>query len=157
LNNIISPLGVLVRLVLVAPSLGFSLSGVPSLSLVPIISFLPVIARLVRWIGCIQLFKSLNLLKRGRLDEIDPYLVLSMWGCDRLWWTWEGIVWVTLWQYVCVVRNGGGSIITRCIGCCSWTNRLWDRDWLGKGCGYMGTHGGRGGSINSGGGWGRVI
>jgi hypothetical protein len=97
------------------PQLGILLRGVPTLSLVPILSFLPVIIGLVRWIGHIQLFKILNLLKRGRLDEIDPCLVLSMWGYNRLGRTWKGIIWVTLWGSIWVVRSGGGSIITRWI------------------------------------------
>jgi len=98
LNIISGPLGVWVGSMLVSSFLGFFFvfGGGPSLSLVHILSFLSVIFGLVRCIGHIQLFKSLNLLKRGRLDEIDPCVVLSMWGCDRLCWTGEGIVWVTL-------------------------------------------------------------
>jgi hypothetical protein len=80
---VISPLRVCIGLALVSPSLGILLWGIPTLSLVLILSLLPVIVGLLRWVGRIQLFKGLNLLEMGRLNEVDPCLVLFVWGYNR--------------------------------------------------------------------------
>jgi hypothetical protein len=93
----ISPLGVLVPLVLVAPS-GLVLWGlIPPLTRVVVItvpSFLLGIVRWMIWIGCVQLFKILVLLSSRGLNKIYPRV--WMWGSHGLWRTrkWEvGILW----------------------------------------------------------------
>jgi hypothetical protein len=89
---IISPLGVLVPLVLVAPS-GLVLWGlIPALTwvvVIPVLSFLLGIVRWMSWVGCIQLFKTLVLLSsRGlcyprylgitRRSCLEAHMVLDM-------------------------------------------------------------------------------
>jgi hypothetical protein len=95
---VISPLGVLVPLVLVAPR-GLVLWGmVPALTrivVIPILSFPPVIVCWMRWVGSIQLFKILVLLSSGRLNKIHPRM--GMWGRHGLWRTREGEVWILQW------------------------------------------------------------
>jgi hypothetical protein len=96
---IISPLGVLVPLVLVAPS-GLVLWGlIPALTWVVVIlvsSFLLGIVRWMGWIGCIQLLKTLVLLNNRGLNKIHPRM--RMWGSHGLWRTrkWEVRI---LWWY----------------------------------------------------------
>jgi hypothetical protein len=96
---VISPLGVLVPLVLVAPR-GLVLWGmVPALTGIvdiPILSFIHVIVRWMSWVGCIQLFKILVLLSGGRLNKIYPRM--RMWGSHGLWRTRKGELWI-LWWY----------------------------------------------------------
>ena len=96
---VIAPLGVLVPLVLIAPS-GLMLWGlIPALTrivVIPILSFLPVIVRWMSWVGCIQLFKIMVLLSGGRLNKIYPRM--RMWGSHGLWRTRKGEVWI-LWWY----------------------------------------------------------
>jgi len=95
---IIAPLGVLVPLVLVAPS-GLVLWGlIPTLTWVVIIyvpSFLLVIVRWIGWIGHIQLFEILVLLNDRGLNKIHPYM--RMWGSHGLWWTRKWELWIMWW------------------------------------------------------------
>jgi hypothetical protein len=82
---VISPLGVLVPLVLVAPSrlvrLGLVLvSSWSGIIIVSISSFLSRIVRLMGWINHIQLFKILILLNGRGLNKISPNMWLSVWG-----------------------------------------------------------------------------
>jgi hypothetical protein len=89
---IIAPLGVLIPLVLVAPS-GLVLLGlIPALTwvvVVPVSSFLFGIVRWMGWIGRIQLFEILVLLNDRGLNKIHPRM--RMWGSHGLWGTrkWE--------------------------------------------------------------------
>jgi hypothetical protein len=95
---IIAPLGVLVPLVLVAPS-GLVLWGlIPALTWVVVISVPSFILGIVRWMGWIvpiQLFEILVLLNERGLNKIHPRM--RMWGSDGLWGTrkWEG--WILWW------------------------------------------------------------
>jgi hypothetical protein len=95
---VISPLGVLIPLVLVAPR-GLVLWGmVPALTrivVIPILSFPSVIVCWMRWVGSIQLFKILVLLSSGRLNKIHPRM--GMWGCHGLWRARKGEVWILRW------------------------------------------------------------
>jgi hypothetical protein len=97
LTPIISPLGVLIPLVLVAPS-GLVLLGLsPTLSwvvVVPISSFLFGIVRRMGQIFRIQLFEVLILLNGRGLNKIHPGM--RMWGSHGLWGTREWKVWI-LW------------------------------------------------------------
>jgi hypothetical protein len=89
---IIAPLGVLIPLVLVAPS-GLVLLGLmPALTwvvVVPVSSFLFGIVRRMGRIGHIQLFEILVLLNGRGLNKIHPSM--RMWGSHGLWGTrkWE--------------------------------------------------------------------
>jgi len=78
---VVAPLGVLVPLVLVAPS-GLVLCGlIPALTrvvVIPVLSFLPGIVRWMGWIGCVQLFKILVLLSSRGLNKVYPRM--RMWG-----------------------------------------------------------------------------
>jgi hypothetical protein len=72
---VISPLGVLVTLVLVAPDrlvlLGF-ISPWSWLIIVSIFSFLFGVIQLMGWICCIQLLKILKLLNGRGLNKVNP-------------------------------------------------------------------------------------
>jgi hypothetical protein len=96
---VIAPLGVLVPLVLVAPS-GLMLWGlVPALTRVVVIpgpSFLLGIVRRVSWVGYVQLFKILVLLSSRGLNKVYPRM--RMWGSHGLWRTRKGKVGI-LWWY----------------------------------------------------------
>ena len=89
---IISPLGVLVPLVLVASS-GLVLWGwiltLTWVVVIPVPSFLLGIVRWMGWIGHIQLFEVLVLLNDRGLNKIHPHM--RMWGSHGLWGTrkWE--------------------------------------------------------------------
>jgi hypothetical protein len=96
---VVAPLGVLVPLVLIAPS-GLVLWGlIPALTRVVIIlvpSFLLGIVRRVSWVGCVQLFKILVLLSSRGLNKLYPRM--RMWGSHGLWRTRKRKVWI-LWWY----------------------------------------------------------
>jgi hypothetical protein len=96
---IIAPLGVLVPMVLVAPS-GLVLWGlIPALTwvvVIPIPSFLLGIVRWMSWVCYVQLFKILVLLSSRGLNKIYPRM--SMWGSHGLWRTRKWEVWI-LWWY----------------------------------------------------------
>jgi hypothetical protein len=96
---VIAPLGVLVPLVLIAPS-GLVLWGlIPALTrvvIIPVPSFLLGIVRRVSWVGCVQLFKILVLLSSRGLNKIYPRM--RMWGSHGLWRTRKREVWI-LWWY----------------------------------------------------------
>jgi hypothetical protein len=86
---VIAPLGVLVPLVLVAPSrlvrLGLVLvSSWSRIIIVSIFSFIFGIVQLMGWISRIQLFKILILLNRRGLNKINPGMWLSVWGRNGL-------------------------------------------------------------------------
>jgi hypothetical protein len=89
---IISPLGVLIPLVLVAPN-GLVLLGLMPgwnwVVVVPISTFIFGIVRRMGRIGCIQLFEILVLLNDRGLNKIHPNM--RMWGSHGLWGTrkWE--------------------------------------------------------------------
>jgi hypothetical protein len=112
---IISPLGVLVPLVLVAPS-GLVLWGlIPTLTwgvVIPIPSFLVGIVRWMGWIGCTQMFKILVLLNSRGLNKIHPRM--RMWGSHGLWRTrkWEIQI---LWWYRSIRYIGRHSDFTSTI------------------------------------------
>jgi hypothetical protein len=112
---IISPLGVLVPLVLVAPS-GLVLWGlIPALTrvvVIPVLSFLLGIVRWMSWVGCIQLFKILVLLSSRRLNKIYPRM--WMWGSHGLWRTRKWEVWI-LWWYRSIRYIGRRSAFTSTI------------------------------------------
>jgi hypothetical protein len=95
---VISPLGVLVPLVLVAPS-GLVLWGlIPALTRVVVIPIPSFLLGIVRWMSCIgyvQLFKILVLLSSRGLNKIYPRV--RMWGSHGLWWTRKREVWILLW------------------------------------------------------------
>jgi hypothetical protein len=77
---VISPLGVLIPLVLVAPSRLVLLRVIPALTwvvIVPVLSFLFGIIRMMGWICYIQLFKILILLNGRGLNKIDPSVRMS--------------------------------------------------------------------------------
>jgi hypothetical protein len=77
----VAPLGVLVPLVLVAPS-GLMLWGLilalPRVVVIHVPSFLLGIVRWMGWIGCVQLFKILVLLSSRGLNKVYPRM--RMWG-----------------------------------------------------------------------------
>jgi hypothetical protein len=106
---IISPLGVLVPLVLVAPS-GLVLWGlIPALTwviVIPVPSFLLSIFRWMSWVSCIQLFKILVLLRSRGLNKIYPRM--RMWGGHGLWRTRKWEVWI-LWWYLSIRYIGRRS------------------------------------------------
>jgi hypothetical protein len=87
---VVSPLGVLIPLVLVAPDrlvlLGLVLvSSWSWIIIVPIFSFLSGIVRLMGWIFHVQLFKILILLNGRGLKKINPSVWWSLWWSHRLW------------------------------------------------------------------------
>jgi hypothetical protein len=87
---VVSPLGVLIPLVLVAPDrlvlLGLVLvSSWSGIIIVSVFSFLSGIVRLMGWIFRIQLFKILILLNGRGLNKINPSMWLSLWWSHRLW------------------------------------------------------------------------
>jgi hypothetical protein len=94
---VIAPLGVLIPLILVAPSRLVLLGVIPALTwvaIVPVFSFLFGIIRLMGQIFRIQLFKILILLKGRGLNKIHPSV--RVWGSHGLWRTREWKVWI-LW------------------------------------------------------------
>jgi hypothetical protein len=94
---VIAPLGVLISLVLVAPSKLVLLGLIPALTwvvVVPVSSFLFGIVRWVSHICRIQLFKILILLNGRGLNKIHPNM--RMWGSHGLWGTRKWKVWI-LW------------------------------------------------------------
>jgi len=98
---VFSPLGVLIPLVLVAPS-RFVLLGVVSawsrVIIVWVFPFLLVIIRLMGWIFRIQLFKSMHLLNGRGLNKFNAIMWLSMWRSHSLWGTRKWKVQMVLWQ-----------------------------------------------------------
>jgi hypothetical protein len=97
--GIIAPLGVLVPLVLVAPSWLVMWGLIPALAwvvVIPVPSFLLGIVRRVSWVGCVQLFKILVLLSSRGLNKIYPRM--WMWGSHGLWRTRKWEIWI-LWWY----------------------------------------------------------
>jgi hypothetical protein len=112
---VIAPLGVLVPLVLVAPS-GLMLWGViPALTRVIIVSvssFLLGIVRRVSWVGFVQLFKILVLLSSRRLNKIYPRM--WVWGSHGLWGTRKQELWI-LWWYRSIRYIGRRSAFTSTI------------------------------------------
>jgi hypothetical protein len=112
---VIAPLGVLVPLVLVAPS-GLVLWGlIPALTRVVVIhvpSFLLGTARWMGWIGCVQLFKILVLLSSRGLNKVYPRM--RMWGSHGLWGTRKWKIWI-LWWYQPVSYIGRHGAFTSTI------------------------------------------
>jgi hypothetical protein len=95
---VIAPLGVLIPLILVAPSRLVLLGVIPSLAwvvILPIFSFLFGIIRLMGRIFRIQLFEILILLKGRGLNKIHPSM--RVWGSHGLWRTREWKVHI-LWE-----------------------------------------------------------
>jgi hypothetical protein len=95
---IIAPLGVLIPLVLVAPS-GLVLLGlIPALTwvvVVPVSSFIFGIVRRMGRIFHIQLFEVLILLNGRGLNKIHPSM--RMWGSHGLWGTRKWKVQILWW------------------------------------------------------------
>jgi hypothetical protein len=112
---VVAPLGVLVPLVLIAPS-GLVLWGlIPTLTrvvVIPVPSFLLGIVRRMSWVGCVQLFKILVLLSRRGLNKVYPRM--RMWGSHGLWRTRKWKVWV-LWWYRSIRYIGRCSASTSTI------------------------------------------
>jgi hypothetical protein len=93
---VISPLGVLIPLILVAPSRLVMLGLIPTLTwvvIVPVSSFIFGIIRRVGQIFRIQLFEVLILLNKRGLKKIHPNMRVC--GCHGLWRTREWKVWIT--------------------------------------------------------------
>jgi hypothetical protein len=85
---VIFPVGVLITLVLVAPSRLVLLGLIPSLTWVIVVPISSFLFGIVRWVGQIfhiQLFKILILLNGRGLNKIHPSM--RMWGSDGLWGT----------------------------------------------------------------------
>jgi hypothetical protein len=96
---VIAPLGVLVPLVLVAPSglvLWWLIPALTRVVVIPIPSLLLGIVQWIDWIGCVQLFKILVLLSSRGLNKVYPRM--RMWGSHGLWRTEKWKVWI-LWWY----------------------------------------------------------
>jgi hypothetical protein len=95
---IIAPLGVLIPLVLVAPS-GLVLLGlIPALTWVVVVPVSSFLFGIVRWMGRIfriQLFEVLILLNGRGLNKIHPSM--RMWGSHGLWGTRKWKVWILWW------------------------------------------------------------
>jgi hypothetical protein len=112
---IVAPLGILVPLVLVAPS-GLVLWGlIPTLTwvvVIPVLSFLLGIVRWMGWIGYVQLFKTLVLLNKRGLNKIHPHM--RMWGSHGLWRTRKREVWI-MWWYQSIRYIGRCSSFTSTI------------------------------------------
>jgi hypothetical protein len=115
---VIAPLGVLVPLVLIAPS-GLMLWGlIPALTkvvIIPFQSFLLGIVRRVSWVGCVQLFKILVLLSSSGLNKI--YSRMKMGGSHGLWRTRKQKVWI-LWLYRSIRYIGRLRAFTSTISLC---------------------------------------
>jgi hypothetical protein len=108
---VVSPLGVLIPLVLVAPSrlvlLGLVLvSSWSRIIIVPIFSFIFGIVRLMGWICHVQLFKILILLNGRGLKKINPNVWWSLWWSHRLWGAKKWKVQIMLRQ--CSIQYIGG-------------------------------------------------
>jgi hypothetical protein len=115
---VITPLGVLVSLVPVAPN-GLVLWGlIPALTgvvVIPVPSFLLGIVRWMSWVGCIQLFKILVLLSSRGLNKIYPRM--WMWGSHGLRRTRKWEVWI-FWWYRSIRYIGRRSAFTSTISLC---------------------------------------
>jgi hypothetical protein len=92
---VIVPLGVLVTLILVAPSrlvlLGF-ISPWSWVIIVSVFSFIFVIIRLMGWICCIQKFKSMKFLNGRGLNKVNVGMWLALWRTRK----WK--IWIVSWQ-----------------------------------------------------------
>ena len=100
MSVVISPLGILIPLVLVAPSRLVLLGVIFALTwvvIVPIFSFLFGIIRLMGWIFRIQLFKILIFLNGRGLNKINPNMWLSLWWSHGLWRARKWRVHIMLW------------------------------------------------------------
>jgi hypothetical protein len=85
---VIAPLGVLIPLVLVAPSRLVLLGLIPALTWVVVIPISSFLFGIIRWVGQIfhiQLFEILILMKGRGLNKIQPSM--RMWGSHGLWGT----------------------------------------------------------------------
>jgi hypothetical protein len=98
---VIFPLGVLVTLILVAPSrldlLGF-ISFWSSVIIVSIFSFLLGIIQLMGRICRIQLFKSMKFLNGRGLNKVNTSMWLSMCRRNQMWRTRKWKIWIFFWQ-----------------------------------------------------------
>jgi hypothetical protein len=97
---VISPVGVLIPLVLVAPNRLVLLGVIPALTwvvIVPVFSFLFGIIRRMGQIFHIQLFEILILLNRRALNKIHPNVRVSMWWSHGLVRTKKWKLWIILW------------------------------------------------------------
>jgi hypothetical protein len=95
---VIAPLGVLIPLVLVAPSRLVLLGFIPTLTWVVIVPVSSFLVGIIRWVGricCIQLFEILILLNERGLNKIHPSM--RVWECHGLWKTREWKVRI-LWE-----------------------------------------------------------
>jgi hypothetical protein len=98
---VVSPLGVLIPLVLVASDslvlLGLVLvSSWSWIIIFPIFSLLSGIVRLMGWICHVYLFKILILLNGRGLKKINPSMWWSLWWSHRLWGARKWKVWIML-------------------------------------------------------------
>jgi hypothetical protein len=112
----IAPLGVLVPLVLIAPS-GLVLWGlIPALTRIVVVIHVPSfplgIVRGMSGIGCVQLFKILVLLSSRGLNKIYPRM--RMWGSHGLGRTRKGKLGI-LWGYRSIRYIGRHSAFTSII------------------------------------------
>jgi hypothetical protein len=98
---IVSPLGVLVSLILVAPSGMVLLGVISSWSWVVIVLVFPFLLGIIRWMGWIfhiQLFKSLKLLNGRGLKKFNTDMWLSWWRRNWVWRTRKWKIWIILWR-----------------------------------------------------------
>jgi hypothetical protein len=97
----VSPLGVLVSLILVAPNGTILLGVISSWSQFVIVSIFPFLLGIIWMMGHIfhiQLFKSLKLLNGRRLNKINVVMWLSSWRSNRLGWTMKWKILIVLWR-----------------------------------------------------------
>jgi hypothetical protein len=112
---VIAALGVLVPLVLVAPSglvLWWLIPTLTRVVVIPVPSFLLGIVRWMSWIGYVQLFEILVLLSSKGLNKVYPRM--RMWGSHGLWRTRKWKVGI-LWWYRSVRYIGRRSAFTSTI------------------------------------------
>lgn len=114
-NHCYFPLGVFGYPDFGCPQMGVWLLGISLLALVFILSLSLIVVWLMSGIGCVQLFESMNLLKKGGLNKIYSFLLLSMWWGNRLGRTREGVVWATLGRSILIMLSGGASTIASII------------------------------------------
>jgi hypothetical protein len=123
-----APLGVLV---LVAPN-GMVVGVIPAWSWIVIIlvsSFM-----LMSWIGCIQLFKCMNLLNGKWMNKVDVVMWLFRWRINWLGRTRKWKIWIVLWiGSIWNIGSRGTSTTSRVISRgWGWT-RTGLRDWIRHG------------------------
>jgi hypothetical protein len=98
---VISPLGVLVPLILVAHNRWVLLGVISPWSwviIVSVFSFIFGIIQLMGQIFCIQLFKILKLLNGRGMNKVNSSVWLFLWRRNGLWRTRKWKIQIILWQ-----------------------------------------------------------